>query len=183
MGRRLSDSQYRIEPLNTSHDRATFSCGEATLDRYIRQSAGQDMRRRVTVVYVLVDAAAPRTIAGFYTLSASSVSLHDFPLEMARQLPKYPLVPVALVGRLASSLHCQGQGCGALLIVDALARSCAISETGMGVAAVVVDAKTEQVTAFYEKYGFIRFHGTTPPRLFIPIRTAQQALSPGPTAD
>ena len=54
-----------MEPLHKDHDRAAFACGEVALDGYIRQSAGQDMRRRVAVVYVLVDAAAPQTIAGF----------------------------------------------------------------------------------------------------------------------
>lgn len=34
---------YRVEPLG-DHDRAAFSCGKPSLDRYIREIAGQDQR-------------------------------------------------------------------------------------------------------------------------------------------
>ena len=172
----LSRKAYRIEPLNTDHDRTAFACGEAALDRYLQQSAGQDMRRSVAVVYVLVETAAPHTIAGFYTLSASSVPLEAFPDGVVRRLPRYPRIPVALIGRMATDVRYRGQQCGAHLLVDALARSCAISEQDMGVAAVVVDAKTDHVAAFYERFGFIRFTDTKPPRLFIPIKTAREAV-------
>ncbi len=173
----MSRKAYRIEPLNTDHDRTAFASGEAAIDRYFRQSAGQDMRRSVAVVYVLVDIATPQTIAGFYTLSASSVPLHAFPDEMVRRLPRYPRIPVALIGRMATDVRYRGQHCGARLLVDALSRSCAIGEHGMGVAAVVVDAKDEHVGAFYERFGFMRFTDTVPPRLFIPIKTAREAVS------
>jgi len=172
----LSRKAYRIEPLNADHDRTAFACGVEALERYIQHSAGQDMRRSVAVVYVLVETATPQTIAGFYTLSASSVPLEAFPNEVARRLPRYPRIPVALIGRMATDVRYRGQHCGARLLVDALARSCAISEQGMGVAAVVVDAKTEHVAAFYERFGFMRFTDTVPPRLFIPIKTAREAV-------
>lgn len=134
------------------------------------------MRRGLAVVYVLVDTFTPETIAGFYTLSASSVPLDDFPDEIARRLP-YSNVPVSLIGRLATSLEYRGQNCGSRLVVDALMRSCTISEQVIGVHAVVVEAKDEGVVPFYERFGFARFKDDRL-RLFIPIKTAREAVRP-----
>ena len=134
------------------------------------------MRRNLAVVYVLVDMSAPGTVAGFYTLSASSVPLDTLPDSVARRLPKYPHVPVSLVGRLATDVRYQGQSCGSRLVVDALLRSCTASKQAMGVYAVVVEAKSDVIAPFYERFGFMRFADTTPPRLFLPITAAKEAL-------
>ena len=48
-------------------------------------------------VLVLPDGA----IGGYYTLSATSVKLTEFPADITRKLPRYPLVPATLLGRLA----------------------------------------------------------------------------------
>jgi len=33
---------YIVEPLGSNHDREAFSCGEATLDKYVKEQARQD---------------------------------------------------------------------------------------------------------------------------------------------
>ena len=43
-----------IEPLGSSHDRTTFSSGVAALDRYLRELATQDAKRRVSNCFVAV---------------------------------------------------------------------------------------------------------------------------------
>jgi hypothetical protein len=43
-----------IVPLDDSHDRAAFTCGVESLDRYFQAQAGQDVRRRANGVFVLV---------------------------------------------------------------------------------------------------------------------------------
>lgn len=170
----LSDDRYRIETLSAVHDRGVFSCGIEELDHYLRTTAGQDVRRDIAVVHVMVDVTAPQTILGFYSLSASSVSLGDFPDEVRKRLPRYPAVPVALIGRLATDLRSRGKQLGARLLVDALVRTCEVSEQSMGVYAVVVDAKHDAVP-FYQHFGFVRFVDS-PFRLFIPIHTAREAV-------
>jgi hypothetical protein len=42
-----------IEPLGKQHDRATFSCGVADLDDYLKRRASQDIRRRIARVFRL----------------------------------------------------------------------------------------------------------------------------------
>jgi hypothetical protein len=38
------------------HIRSNFCCGQESLDNYIRKQASQDLKKRVSTVFVLVDA-------------------------------------------------------------------------------------------------------------------------------
>lgn len=46
---------FRIEVLPPEHDRSGFACGRDLLDRYLREQASQDIRRRTSVCYVAID--------------------------------------------------------------------------------------------------------------------------------
>ena len=111
----------RIEPLGPEHDRSAFSCGEPALDRYLREQAGQDARRRVAAPFVA--STDGMKVLGFYTLSATSIQLADVPVALAKKLPRYPRLPATLLGRLATDLSARGVGLGRLLLVDAIARA------------------------------------------------------------
>ena len=159
-------ARFRIEALAPEHDRAGFSCGSDALDRYLREQASQDMRRRTSVCYVAVETRSG-AIAGYYTLAASSVPLTDISEAMAKKLPRYPLVPVARLGRLAVGVAFKGQQLGAALLWDAGSRAI---QSGMGVFALVVDAKDEVAAAFYPHHGFTAF-SSHPLTLVLPIAT------------
>jgi hypothetical protein len=60
----------KIEPLGSQHDRDGFTCCIESLDRYLRNQANQDLRRRANSVFVLVDPSKPKQILGYYTLCA-----------------------------------------------------------------------------------------------------------------
>ena len=102
-----------------------------------------------------VDLESDRII-GYYTLSMTSISLGELPTSLVKKLPKYPLIGVTLIGRLAVSEKYRGKGWGKLLMMDALAKSL---ETSKKVAsfAVVVDAIDEQAIAFYQRFDFQSF--------------------------
>lgn len=93
-------------------------------------------------------------VAGFYTLSQHAIDLGEIPADLARKLPKYPMVPVTLLGRLAVSTQFRGQGIGRRLLLDALYRSLQSARQAAS-AAVMVDAKDAEALSFYRKYGFI----------------------------
>ena len=63
------------------------------------------------------------TIAGYYTLSSTSVQISELPEQTVRKLPRYPLVPATLLGRLAVDRRQQGKGYGRFLLADALYRA------------------------------------------------------------
>ncbi len=81
----MVDFPLVVEPLGPVHDRASFNCGEPSLDAYIRRQASQDVRRRVAQTFVALG-EEPQEIAGYYTLSAASFEKEEMPPEMAKKI-------------------------------------------------------------------------------------------------
>ena len=166
----MDEPPLTVEPLVPHHDRVSFSCGEPSLDRYLRRQASQDARRRVARVFI-ASGDPPERIAGYYTLSAASFEKDNLPADLARRLPHYP-VPAAVIGRLAVDLRSQGSGLGETLLLDAIHRVVRAGDT-IGVYAVVVDALHDRAGAFYERYGFVPYP-SRPLRLYLPLRTFER---------
>lgn len=165
---------YVIEPLDSSkHRREAFDCGVEDLNRYLKQQAGQDMRRRVTGCWILSTPDHPSTILGYYTLSTESVLTAEAGETLAKavkKLPRYPRLGAILLGRLAVSKGHQNQGLGKKLLLDALFR-CALSEIPAPL--ILVDAKNSEAEAFYLRYGFEKLTGR---RFFLPMHALQAGL-------
>jgi GNAT superfamily N-acetyltransferase len=155
---------FVVEPLGPGHDRSAFRCGVAALDRYFREQAAQDVRRRATACFVARETATDR-VAGFYTLAAGGVLLAQMPARLARRLPRYPAVPVARLGRLAVSLDYHGRKLGGALLWDAVERA---ARSEVAVYALVVEAKGGQAESFYPHHGFVAF-GDAPRTLVLPL--------------
>lgn len=112
-------------------------------------------------VLVLPDGA----IAGYYTLSSTAVNIGEWPAQMVRKLPRYPLIPATLLGRLAVDRRQQGRGYGRYLLADALFRSLSSEIASF---AVIVDAKDENARRFYERESFLPFPDQQM-KLFLPM--------------
>jgi ribosomal protein S18 acetylase RimI-like enzyme len=160
---------YRVCPLDPELDRSGFSCGVGALDRYFRERVTQDIRRRVATCFVALDEHGQA--AGFYTLAAASVLLSDLPETIVKKLPRYPSIPAIRMGRLAIHESAQGQGLGSALLADALSR-CMGSE--IAAFALVVDAKNDAASAFYQHHGFLPLSSQAR-TLFLPLATARKA--------
>jgi ribosomal protein S18 acetylase RimI-like enzyme len=158
---------FRITPLDPDIERQGFRSGVDPLDRYFHQRVTQDVRRRITSCFVALDPDG--RIAGFYTLAAASVLLTELPEAIARKLPRYPTVPTIRMGRLAVDRADRNQGLGAALLADALSRSI---DSGVAAFALVVDAKDDAATAFYEHHGCIPLT-RQPSTLFLPLATVR----------
>lgn len=163
-------SLYHIRAFDRAADAASFRCGQAPLDEYIHRYASQDIRRNVARVFMATPERDARQLAGFFTLSAGSVSCSDLPESLAKKLPRYP-VPVALIGRLAVATEFQGKGLGSILLADAC-RKVAHASATLAVAGIVVDAKDAAAVAFYRHFGFLSLPGQ-PGRLLLPITAFQ----------
>lgn len=158
-----------VVALDSTHHRAAFSCGEASLDRYLQQQVNQDRKRDLSRCYVLVEQTNPNQILGFYTLSAFSVDVGTVPQNAAKGVP-YPTIPCVLIGRLAVSQQHQGRKLGGLLLSAAVEHTLHLKER-MGIRLIVVDALNAKAAQFYEHYGFQRFPADTM-KLFLPLSTA-----------
>jgi GNAT superfamily N-acetyltransferase len=141
------------------------------LDHYIRQQAGQDLKRKLAAVFVLTP--DNQEIAGFYALSARSILASELPPDIGKKLPRYPL-PVTLLGRMAVARSLQGKGLGELLLFDALDRA---SRGSRHVAswAVVVDTKAG-ARNFYLNHNFLPLPHH-PDRLFLSMKTIEEMFA------
>lgn len=160
------NARWIIEPLAKAHDRVAFSCGVPALDDYLKRRASQDAKRRVAAPFMLVEDGGA-AVCGYYTLSQMAVEIESVPEDIARKLPKYPMVPVTLLGRLAVDLRFRGQGLGEYLLMDALRRSWTLSRE-IAAMAVLVDAKDEAAASFYEAHEFRPLPGLHD-RLLLPM--------------
>ena len=91
---------YLIEPLGKKHNRAAFCCGVDQLDKYFQKQAGQDARKRIAAPFVLVEKSSG-FVAGYYTLSSTSIQIGELPIEITKKLPKYPQLPATLLARIS----------------------------------------------------------------------------------
>ena len=158
-------ADWTIRRLDKNHDRSAFDCGQPMLNEWLKDRAGQFDRRNLSRTFV---ATRPDEllVVGYYAVSTHRVVYEALPAAEAKGLPRLD-VPVVLIGRLAVDHTVQGQGLGALLLVDALRRSLQISEQ-VGIRAVEVDALDNAARSFYLKFGF-RSLLDDPRHLFLPM--------------
>lgn len=159
----MSSPPFRIALLDASHDRTLFTSGSEPLDRYFQKQVTQDIRRRVTTCFVALD--KDQSIAGYYTLASATILLSGLPSSVSKKLPRYPTVPAVLMGRLAVRQKYKRQGLGGALLADALDRS---ARSEIAAFALLVDAKDDSATTFYQHHGFIAL-SDSPMSLFLPL--------------
>lgn len=133
-------------------DRAAFSCGTASLDRWLATQARQRVASREAVTYLLIDDAAGSRIAGYFCLSAGEVRKEHAPAPIARHAPQP--IPVIRMGRFAIDRRYQGAGWGASMLAEALL-SAVHGGRLIAARALLVDAIDERAASFYERFGFM----------------------------
>ena len=166
--------KYNIEPLG-DHHRAAFSCGNAALDRYIREQASQDVKRGLASVFVITAKDDPKSILAYYTLSSRELKLEQLPDELAKKAGKYGRVGVTLLGRMAVDARYKGSGLGGLALMNALEKSL-VAAKDVASWAVFVEAVDVEAARFYRKYGFIELPEDKL-KLFLPMKTIAKAFA------
>jgi GNAT superfamily N-acetyltransferase len=160
-------AQFVIEHLDPAkHRRQDFHCESVELTTFLKQRARKEMDARASACFVLAPVSDPGRIAGYYTLSQTSVTVARLPAGLAKRLPRYPDLGATLIGRLARDLEWKGRQIGPLLLLDAL-RRCVRMSNDVGAVVVVTDPKDVKARAFYERFGFRALDDR---RLFIPMR-------------
>ena len=162
---------YITSLLSSSHNKKKFTCGKGLLDNYLHKQANQDIKRKISVCFVLTD--NNNNVKGYYTLSNDSIPQDQLPGKIKKNMPKsYVNLPTTLLGRLAIDVNYKRQGLGELLLLDALKRSFDISSESIGSMAVVVDPLDDDAISFYGKYGFILLPDSG--KMFISMNTIKK---------
>ena len=162
-----------IERLGSQHVRATFDCGVAALDEFIRRYARQNDERGLSRTYVAVQSGTSE-VRGYVTVRVGEVACADLPAEQRARLPRYP-VPVLHVARLAVDTRARGQGLGEQLLIFALCKGLAAADE-VGLWGAEVLAKDEAARRFYERYGFAPLVDDDL-HLYVSLRTVARAFA------
>lgn len=133
-----------------------FHCGAPIVDSWVERHAATARKRGTAVVYV---SYCDGVVAGFYTLSAHSVSRADIHGGwLVRNAPES--VPAVLLGMLGVDERFKGQGLGASLLRDAIQNAMKVASLA-GARALIVDPVDDATAAFYEHFGFSHLTGTS----------------------
>jgi GNAT superfamily N-acetyltransferase len=158
-----------IEPLSATHKRKEFDCGNDAVSRFLRENALQDATKDLSRTMVMVDYPDDMTgIVGYYTILISQVAQEQIPNDK----PKITRpIPVVWLGQIGVDRAFQNKGLGETLLMDVQARVHEISQR-VGIRALMLDAQTEQLAHWYERYDFKRFTGQL--RLFKSIEAIRK---------
>lgn len=164
----IGGPRFILERLGQHHDRASFTCArEPTLERYLTDPgrANRDNSRHISAVYLLIDTTLDGRIAGYFTVSNTILVPDVVPADIAKRLPRYDSWGAVKLGRMARDDRYAEFSLGPVLLAEAFAIALSISEQS-GSFALVVDAKNEQLAAWYAKHGLRRLLDA-PRKLFI----------------
>lgn len=150
------------------HHVSDFSCGEPSLDDWLREQAALTTARRTARTWVWVDRDS--VVVAYYALAAHKVARDDVPSKVGRDWPAE--IPAVLLARLALAESLRRRRLGAVLVADALQRVVDATQT-VAARLVVVDALHERVAQFYETLGFRRI----PARLLLVQKVADIELA------
>ncbi|MGV6851471.1 MAG: GNAT family N-acetyltransferase [bacterium] len=153
------------------HDRNRFDCGTEALNNYLKVMASQQAKKDNTRTFILEDERDTRHVIGFYTLTMTPIDLKALPTKLQKK--HQSSTSGGLIARLAVDKRYKGRGFGEWLLIDALRKLLAASDS-VAFPVVIVDAK-DGAAQFYERYGFTAFQDTEN-KLFITIADARASL-------
>ena len=138
------------EPLGAAHDLAPFSCGQPSLDRWLKTRALSNQEKGFTAVIVVHEA---HRVIGYYGLAPTAIVPSMLPRSIRTGQPPDP-VPCLLLGQLATDRNWAGRGIGTGLLKHALQR-CVAAAGLIGGRALIVRAVDAEAAAFWKRRGFI----------------------------
>ena len=137
------------QPLAVAHVLDEFTCGEASLDEWLKRRAMTNQLSGASRTFVV--AYQDGRVYGYYAMAAAAVSHQMATSGVRRNMPDP--VPVMVLARLAIDHRAQGIKLGAALLQDAVNRAVTVSQNA-GVRALLVHALHDRAKQFYEHYGF-----------------------------
>ena len=115
-------------------------------------------------------------MAAYFSIAVGAVAREAAPGRLRRNAPD--TIPVSVIGRLAVDRAYAGRGLGADILADALRRIAAASRS-LGIAAVLVQAKSEEARRFYLACAEFIEYPADSRTLFLPVETVIAAFGGG----
>jgi len=137
------------ELISPHHLLDMLSSGEPELDHWLKQRALKNHLNNASKTFVVHQNLQ---VIGYYCLATGSITTHEAPGKIKRNMPNP--IPVMVLGRLAIDESWQGKGLGKGMLKDALLRTASISRE-VGVKALLVHTLSDAAKHFYKRFGFM----------------------------
>ena len=156
------------EPITAAHDVSGFSCISEELNTWLKRRALANEGKTARTYVVTLG----QRVVGYYCLAAGGISRDQLPRAIRQDNPN--MVPVMVLGRLATDRNFEGRGIGSGMLQEAISRTLAMSIEA-GIRGLLVHALDDRAAGFYQKFHFVQCH-VGERTLLLPLETARQAL-------
>ena len=135
-------------PLSAQHQTEDFSCGNESLDAWLKRRALKNQTQGASRSYVVCQADQ---VMAYYAIASGAVTCNAATGRLRRNMPDP--IPVVVLGRLAVDRSLHGQGFGRALLRDAAMRVLQAADV-IGIRGITVQALSDEAAVFYEHVGF-----------------------------
>jgi GNAT superfamily N-acetyltransferase len=169
----MNSMAWHEEPIRKNHNADTFDCGEPALNEFLRRHARKSHESGGAKTFVAIDDSDGKTILGFYSLSPATVFCAPTAENLESGLAERE-IPAFRLTRRAVDRPVQGRGLAGQLLLAA-GRRCVLASKAVGGAAMLIEARSERVAAWYASYGALPLLDA-PLTLVLPLKAIEAAL-------
>jgi GNAT superfamily N-acetyltransferase len=131
---------------------ATFDCGHADLNDFIRNDCARQEEQRLAYTKL---ALYQNNLVGYITLLSDSIALHESErVWFVERNLRVHHVAALKIGRLGTDSRYKGQGIGKALMKYALGVAFRMNEMGVGCRFLTLDSDKGAIS-FYQQLGFV----------------------------
>ena len=156
------------DPKLTYTGQKQFDCGHAAINAFVHNSLKPQVRKSLSVAYVLTDAAQQNQFVGFYTIAQHMIDVSALSTMQVGSLPRK--IPCSRLAMLGVDSQCKGQQLGSKLMKHALHLTREVAKQ-IGSFGMYLDTDPLALS-FYQKLGFTLLVGDKslePSPMFLPI--------------
>ncbi len=136
--------------IKSTHIVDNFDCGELSLNDWLKKRAIKNDVDDASRTYVV---CCKDRVVAYYSLHLGCIKHSEAVRKVKRNMPDP--IPAIVLGRLATDVNHQGKGLAKALIKDMFLRAIQVSDLA-GTKAVLVKALNENVSYFYQSFGFVQ---------------------------
>lgn len=156
------------DPALTYAGQKQFDCGHAVINSFVHNSLKSQVKKSLSVAYVLTNTANEDRFAGFYTIAQHMIDVSSLSALQLGSLPRK--IPCSRLVMLGVDKRYQGQQLGSRLLKHALLVTQSVAKQ-IGSFGMYLDADPLAVS-FYQKLGFTLLVGDKTPEpspMFLPF--------------
>lgn len=156
------------DPTLTYTGQKQFDCGHGAINAFVHNSLKPQVKKSLSVAYVLTDAVHQNRFVGFYTIAQHMIDVSALSTMQLGPLPRK--IPCSRLVMLGIDTRFKGQQLGSKLMKHALQLTQRVAQQ-IGSFGMYLDADPAAV-GFYQKLGFTLLVGDRSPEpspMFLPL--------------